>query len=176
MILFAKYWSYDYDNKLEKITDRILRAISIVAIVVTIAIMCITVADVILRTVANRTIGGVMEMTQFGMVFVTYFAMPWVTWQFGHIKVDLLTTKLPQKAQHVILVIDKLACLAFTVLMTYQIWQQGTQQMKMHAVGAITRWPVYPFYYVTSVLMGVVAATMFVNLLSLIFVGKEKER
>lgn len=174
--MFKKAWSYEYDNRLEKITDKILRVISIVAIVATVLIMCVTVADVLYRTFAGKTLEGVMEMTQFGMVFVTYFAMPWVTWQFGHIKVDLLTTKLPMAAQHVILVIDKIACMAFTILMTYEIWLQGTQQMKMHAVGAITRWPVYPFYYITSVLMGVVAATMFVNLLSLIFVGKEKAR
>lgn len=172
----SRFWTEDKNNIVEKVCDKIFRAVSLVSIAATVVIMVITVIDVLERTILNQSLKGVMEITQFLMVFVCYFAMPWVTWQFGHIKVDLLTTKLPAKAQGVILVVDKFICLAFTGLMTYEIWKQGIQSKVMHAVGAVTKIPVYPFYYITAVMMGVVIIAMLVNLISLAALGKEKER
>ena len=114
-----KFWSLEKNNAIENVVDKLFKLVSMVAIFATVIIMVITVADVIMRAAVNKSVPGVMEITQFLMVFVCYFAMPWVTWQFGHIKVDLLTTKLPEKAQGVILVIDKFLCIAFTLFMRY---------------------------------------------------------
>lgn len=171
-----KFWTEDKNNIVEKIVDKVFRYVSMVAILATVVIMVITVIDVGGRSIFNKSLKGVMELTQFLMVFVCYFAMPWVTWQFGHIKVDLLTIKLPRKVQSVLLVVNKFLCLGFTCLMTYEVWLQGMQAKIMHSVGAVTRIPVYPFYYVTSVMMGVVVIAMLVNLISLAALGKEKER
>lgn len=171
-----KFWSLEKNNSIEKFIDMLFKLVSMVAILATVVIMVITVADVILRAVASKSVTGVMELTQFLMVFVCYFSMPWVTWQFGHIKVDLLTTKLPEKAQGVILVADKLLCIAFTVLMIYEVWKQGAQAKIMHSVGAVTRIPVYPFYYITSIMMVFVLVAMIINIISLVALGKEKDR
>jgi len=171
-----KFWSLERNNAIESFIDKLFKLISMVAILATVVIMVITVADVIMRATVNKSMSGVMELTQFLMVFVCYFAMPWVTWQFGHIKVDLLTTKLPEKAQGVILVIDKFLCIVFTLLMIYEVWKQGGQAKVMHSVGAVTRIPVYPFYYVTSIMMVFVVVAMVINIISLIALGREKER
>ncbi len=171
-----KFWSLEKNNAIENVVDKLFKLVSMVAIFATVIIMVITVADVIMRAAVNKSVPGVMEITQFLMVFVCYFAMPWVTWQFGHIKVDLLTTKLPEKAQGVILVIDKFLCIAFTLLMIYEVWKQGGQAKLMRSVGAITRFPVYPFYYITSIMMVFVVVAMIINIISLIALGKEKER
>ncbi len=171
-----KFWSEEENNIVEKICDKVFRIFSIFAIISTVIIMVITVVDVVSRLLFDVSVKGVMEYTQFLMVFVCYCAMPWVTWQFGHIKVDLLTDKMPQKVQHVLLVVDKLACMLFTMLMCYEVWKQGAQANLMHSVGAVTRIPVAPFYYITSVMLGVVVVAMFVNMLSLAALGKEKNR
>ena len=92
-----KFWSLERNNAIENVVDKLFKLVSMVAIFATVIIMVITVADVIMRAAVNKSVPGVMEITQFLMVFVCYFAMPWVTWQFGHIKVDLLTTKLPER-------------------------------------------------------------------------------
>ena len=171
-----KFWNLETDNPIEKWTTIILKGLSLFAIFLVVVIMAITVADVVMRSFANKSVPGVMEITQFLMVPVCYCAMPWVTWQYGHIKVDILTSKLPDKAQSVIMVIDKIIIAAFSAFMTLQIWKQGQMAIKLHSVGAVTRFPIYPFYYLTSIMMGIVVITMLVNLVSLVMTGKEKER
>lgn len=171
-----KFWSYDRDNPIEKWTTTILKGFSLIAIACVVVIMVITVIDVIMRTFANESLKGVMEITQFVMVPVCYCAMPWVTWQYGHIKVDILTSKLPEKAQGVIMTIDKLIIAVFSAYMTIQVWNQGNMAAKLHSVGAITRFPIYPLYYLTSIMMGIVVITMLINFVSLLMTGKEKER
>ena len=171
-----KFWSCESENPIEKTTTFILKAFCMIAILCVVVIMTITVIDVIMRTFANKSLTGVMEITQFFMVPVCYCAMPWVTWQYGHIKVDILTSKLPEKAQGVIMAIVKLIIAAFSAFMTLQIWKQGNMAAKLHSVGAVTRFPIYPLYYLTSIMMGIVVITMLINFVSLLMTGKEKER
>ena len=171
-----KFWSVETDNPIEKWTTTILKGFCMIAILCVVAIMVITVIDVIMRTFANKSLKGVMEITQFVMVPVCYCAMPWVTWQYGHIKVDIITSKLPEKVQSVIMTVDKLVIAIFSAYMSIQVWKQGDMAIKLHSVGAVTRFPIYPFYYLTSIMMGIVVLTMIVNFVSLLKTGKEKER
>ncbi len=171
-----KFWSYETDNPIEKWTTTILKAFCMIAILCVVGIMVITVIDVIMRTFANKSFKGVMEITQFVMVPVCYCAMPWVTWQYGHIKVDILTSKLPEKVQGIIMAIDKLIIAVFSSYMAVQVWKQGNMAIKLHSVGAVTRFPIYPLYYLTSIMMGIVVLTMLINFVSLLMTGKEKER
>lgn len=171
-----KFWSLETDNPIEKWTTIILKGLSLIAIFMVVVIMAITVVDVLMRSFINKSVPGVMEITQFLMVPVCYCAMPWVTWQFGHIKVDIVTSKMPEKVQSVILVIDKIIIAVFSAFMTLQVWKQGQMAIKLHSVGAVTRFPIYPFYYLTSIMMGIVVITMLINLVSLVMTGKEKER
>lgn len=53
-------------------------------------LMCMTFADVILRSAFNAPIEAATELTRIGLAVVVFAALPLVTWKGNHIAVDLL--------------------------------------------------------------------------------------
>ena len=54
--------------------------------------------DVIYRLTFRGSIPGVIEMEEFMMVFVVYFALAFTQIDDGHIRIDLLLSKMPKEA------------------------------------------------------------------------------
>lgn len=54
------------------------------------ALMIMTFADVILRSVANNPIESATELTRFFMAIIVFSSLPIVTWKGSHIVVDLM--------------------------------------------------------------------------------------
>ena len=60
----------------------------------------LTVADVVGRYFFNAPLGGATELTEFGVAVVVFSALPAVTWNQGHVAVDLLDKWTPLWLRH----------------------------------------------------------------------------
>jgi tripartite ATP-independent transporter DctM subunit len=116
--------------------------------------------DVIYRLTFRGSIPGVIEMEEFMMVFVVYFALAFTQIDDGHIRIDLLLTKMPKWVQNIINCAMNLLVLVFIVLMCTQLFRMGLDKFRMQAVSMALEIPVWIFRFAAGlgaiILTGVV--------------------
>jgi TRAP-type C4-dicarboxylate transport system permease small subunit len=131
------------------IFNRAVRILSMVAMGIIVVMMLLTVAEVIMRYTLNRVIFGSMEITEFLMTALV-LAMAWCALQGKHVKVELVITNFPQRAQSVIGSIAYVLSLGFCFLVA---WQNAMQALSVQQTDQVTnalRLPLYPFYFLIS--------------------------
>lgn len=109
-------------------------------------IMVITTIDVILRKVSDASILGSYELTELAMVVMVFFGIASYQVKDGHIRVDFVTNKLPERLR---LFIEALALLIETAMISVCVWagvkatvqilERGTSTGILH----IVQWPFY---------------------------------
>jgi TRAP-type C4-dicarboxylate transport system permease small subunit len=107
----------------------------------------LTTADVLLRYIFRSPITGAYELTEFMMVVVAFPALAWCAVKGGHVKVDLVMSRLPPRVQSIVDSITLLAALGTYVIMT---WQGAMQANLVKATSSLLRWPHVPFYWVMA--------------------------
>ena len=105
----------------ERTIKRISRAFGMVAVIILVAMMLLTVAEVFLRYVFNHPIIGCTEYIEYLMVFVGFLGLAWCASKGLHVKVDLLVSRFPERAQGFIDTINALFVIAVCVVL---IWHQ----------------------------------------------------
>ena len=81
-------WVYPLSN----IMDRI-------ASVVLFFMMLLTIADVFLRKIFNKSILGTVEVSEFMLVILIFFALAHTEVLNGHVKVDLVLSRFGERVQ-----------------------------------------------------------------------------
>ena len=107
--------------------------------------MFLTTADVISRYVFNSPIIGVFEISQVLLVGVVFLGLAYVQTMKGHVKVDVVTSWLPQRAQ---LTLDTFGYIVGFLIMAVITWRSGVSAWtawvtKEHTMGLIHMpfWP-----------------------------------
>ena len=122
-----------------------------VSSVVLFLLMLLTTADVVLRKLANQSILGTVELTEFLLIILIFFIMAQTEIMGNHVKVDLVMVRFGRRTQNVV---DTLTQLAGFVLVALITWSSFFYAGKMRAAGEVSQdlWiPVYPFVYVVAV-------------------------
>jgi len=129
------------------------------------AMMCLTVADILMRRLLNKSILGTVELTELMMVVMVFFTLGFTEMKDAHIKVDVFTNKLKRPARTLLDTITQfLACLLFA-FMTVSVFRHA---ISIQRVGEVTQdlWiPKYPFLYLTSLGCAVLSIALFVRFL-----------
>lgn len=120
------------------------------SIVLLIVMLLLTVADVALRYVFSRPIRGGMELTEYLMVCVGTLGLAWCALEGAHIKVDLIVSKLPQKAQNVIDSINYILVIGIAGLIASQTFLRAGIVQQLGVASAMLDVPQYPFLLVVS--------------------------
>jgi TRAP-type C4-dicarboxylate transport system permease small subunit len=105
----------------------------------------VTAADALLRKFASRPIPGTFEATELLLAAIIFFAMPYTGLTDGHVSVDIVTSRLPVRAQYAILGINALVC---AVVLGFVAWQMGLLAAEYARTARTTitaRIPVVPF-------------------------------
>ena len=121
----------------------------------------LTVVDVFLRYVFNRPILGSYELTEFMMAVLVFSTIGYTMAVKGHVVVDLVFTKLPQRTRDILECITSL--IAF-ILFAIVAWR--------NAVQAITAWgrnditaelfiPISPFILFVAIGIAVLSLVLF---------------
>ena len=112
-----------------------------------VAMLALTVADIIGIKLFKHPIPGGIEIVAFLGVVVAGFAMAYTQVLRGHIHVEFVVMRLPKRAQGVISAFVTLLGLALFVLLAWRSYDYGLALRAAGEVSMTQRIPFYPFVY-----------------------------
>jgi len=115
-----------------------------------IAMMLLTVANVLATKVFNTNILGSIEITELLMVICVFFSFANTEVEEGHISVDLLVKKLKPKKQAIMLVITQGLCAILFACVSWSSLFHAIEKQEMGEVTMDLLIPLYPFAYITA--------------------------
>ena len=132
-----------------------------------IAIMCIIVADVLFR-MFNFSVPGAYDLVGLLGAVAISFALAYTSIQKGHIAVDFLFLKLPEKAQYILTAVNESVAAVFFAVIA---WRTALYAMEFRSGGEVSltiQMPVYPFIAgisLSSALLALILAVNFIKTL-----------
>ncbi len=133
-------------QRIEKILTSVSEKFNVVAAVSVVLIMTVIVVDVVLRFF-RHPIPGTIDMVGLLGSLVISFSLGYTSIQKGHIAVEFLYDKLPEKARGVIGAINELVGTVFFAILA---WQSFIFALKLKASGEVSptiQMPTYPFVF-----------------------------
>ena len=134
-----------------RIFDRMLAALAVVAAVITLYLVLSVDFEVIMRYVFNRPTRWVVDFTEYALVYILFLAMAWALSREGHVKVDILLSMLPARKQRMLNIITSVAgavgCAVFfwvTMWMTLDAFREGILLLRATIVPRGPIWMVMP--------------------------------
>jgi TRAP-type C4-dicarboxylate transport system permease small subunit len=112
--------------------------------------MLITVTDVLLRSF-GKPIVGTYELVGFCGALVLGFSIPFTSWVRGHIYVDILVQRLPQKGKMGFHVTTRGLAIALFLMTGWNLIKMGTDLLKSGEVSPTLQVPFYPVVYAIGV-------------------------
>ncbi len=159
-MLFAKFV-----NSLLKIFSPVAYWVNSAGAGILAAMMFMTAADVSLRYLFNKPIFGSYELSEFMMGFVVASTIAYAALQKAHVNVDLVSSRLPQKAQAGLSIVTNLLALAFFVAIAWRtFFHVGVSFRAMDESPALAL-PIYPFILITAIGFTLLSFAFFIILL-----------
>jgi len=137
-------------KRVEKIIRLIIEASGIAGVLILLAMMMITVADVIMRYFFHRPIIGSMEISVLLMVCVVFLGIGWCALNDGHISVDIITNKLSKRGRALLNSFDNIVTLVLALIITWRSFMEAVHVKNMEVSSPLLAIPRYPFVFVTS--------------------------
>ncbi len=122
------------------------KAFNILACAAVIAMMLLSVTDVVLR-IFGKPVPGTYELVGFLGTIVVSFALAFTSMEKGHIAVELLVQRLPQRAQLAIESFGNLIGALLFGVVAYQAVLYALDLKKSGEVSSTLQMPAYPFIY-----------------------------
>lgn len=129
-----------------KYLERPGKYFNVIASVAVITMMLLSTADVVLRLFV-KPIPGAYELVGFIGTIVVSFALGFTSLEKGHIAVELLYRKLPQRTQLAIETFTNTVSFLFFGLITYQAFIYALDMRKSGEVSPTLQLPIYPFIF-----------------------------
>jgi TRAP-type C4-dicarboxylate transport system permease small subunit len=130
---------------LNRIRD-LSRLIFIIAGTSVMFIMFLTVADVILRYF-RRPILGAYELVAFSGAIATGFSLPFTSWVKGHISVDFLISRFPQRIRNTFNIVTRCLVIGLFLITGWNLIQYGMDLKRAGEVSLTLQIPFYPIAY-----------------------------
>lgn len=118
--------------KASHILDGILGSFSGLACALLIFIMLAVCAEIVMRYFLNAPILWVVEISEVILLYITFLGAAWLLRREGHVRIDMLLTRLPPKAQVLLNIITStigilmwLALTWYSIVVTLDLFQRG---------------------------------------------------
>lgn len=112
--------------------------------------MTLTMADVILRKLANHSILGTVELTELMLVLVVFCSLAKCQADDGHIKIDFIMRNFGQRTQKTVELFTQFLCFVLFLFMTYGTYRHAVDMREWEEITLDLGIKVYPFVYVVS--------------------------
>ena len=106
---------------------RLLRGFGLISAAATFLMMLLVVANVIGRYLFNKPLTGTLEFTESLLVIIIFLAVALTQYDGGHIRVNLITRRLPKRVARILTVVAMLSGCAFFTWCSYAAWNFATQ-------------------------------------------------
>ena len=136
--------------------------------------MFFTALDVTLRYFFNSPIMGSFELTEYMMVIVISLSLAYCAMLKGHVNVDFVILRFPQRTREIIGGITSVISLAVFFVLSWQCFEQTMVLKSSGQTSGILFIPTYPFVGVVAIGCALTCLVSFANLLDVLIQGKEK--
>jgi TRAP-type C4-dicarboxylate transport system permease small subunit len=109
-------------ERLYRVYGRLLRGFGLISAVSTFVMMLLVVANVIGRYLFNKPLTGTLEFTESLLVLIIFLSVALTQYDGGHIRVNLISRRLPKAWARVLTVIAMLCGATFFIWCTYAAW------------------------------------------------------
>jgi TRAP-type C4-dicarboxylate transport system permease small subunit len=154
---------------------KVVTGVSIVGVCATAVILVATLTNVISRAVFNIALNGAVDLSNVFLVAVAFCALPGVTFYGGHIKVDIITEKMPPRGRKFFQAFNLAAVTLICVITAWYTIGKAIQEITVGSSGSSLRIPYYPFYFLISAMFFLTAFCVAYNFVHLIVTGEEIE-
>ena len=115
-----------------------------------ISMVCLTVADVILRFF-YRPIVGTYELVSFLGAVAVGFAIPWTSWRRAHIYVDFVIARFPQKVRDVFNIVTRCIVIFLFLVIGWNSITYGVMLCEKGEVSLTLQMPYYPILFAFAI-------------------------
>jgi TRAP-type C4-dicarboxylate transport system permease small subunit len=113
-------------------------------------IAVVTFCDVIARKVFNNGFTFTVEMTEMSMALIVFLGVGLVTYQRGHIVVDVVTLRLSERARVWLELVTNVLSLGFVLNMVGRLWLQAAFIASKGDATPIWNFPLWPIAYLIA--------------------------
>lgn len=139
------------------------RLAGIVSMVGLFLIALLTVIDVALRWLFSAPVEGQADIAEALLPIIIAATFVSAAWGRPHVGIRFAGNLLGRRVRRVLDLISDLAIAAFIALIVVQFWTYAGEIAEENRQTWVLQIPLYPFWYVTSVLLGVTAAVQLLN-------------
>lgn len=149
--------------KLEQLLQKILMAIAAFFLL---AMVILTCADIVFRLPPLRQpVPGAAELMGYFCALVVACALGYTQRKKDHIAVDIVTNLFPRSVQKILDVMNRLACMIFSVIACWQVAKVALRLMANGEISETLRIIYYPFVFGVAAGFGLLAFVFFVELM-----------
>ena len=157
-------WLRRIADLLQKISFPTSRIVNIVGAIVLAIMMFLVAADVTLRYIFALPIKGSVELVELMMIVVVFLAVAYTASQKGHVAIELVTSRLPQRVQAILDFFTSILSLGFIVLIIWRSILRGNTMWLDQHVTIVLGIPIYPFLYIIAFGCFLLAVVIIVNI------------
>ena len=144
-----------------------------IALVVLFSLMCLTFGDVAGRYF-SKSIPGTYELTEMGMVLIVFFSLGYTQIRKGHVRIDLLESKMSPRVQTVIDSITYLVTLILISLMAWQLLLYAKRQLEGNEMSGVLHIPLFIFSVTAAAGSAAYALAILVDMYNSVMKGVKK--
>ena len=138
-------WLSKAADSLNKVVRPLSGGIYSVGIGVLAALMLLTAMDVTLRYIFIRPITGAFDITGFMMAILVSFGLAYCAVKKGHVRVDFVVVRFPQRVQAIIDSITGLLGFGLFSLITWQAAAHMKELWESGLTSSVLLTPVFPY-------------------------------
>jgi len=118
--------------------------------VLLIALMTMTVIDVIARRFFGSPLTGSFELTQLSLSLIVLLGFAYANDFKEHVVIDVFYNHMPRGMQRVCAILTVVISLVMTAVMTFVVFRQGIRLIDTGAITFSLRLPIYPVAFIGS--------------------------
>lgn len=159
---------------LEKMIVKVSYGLDSLAGLILAATALLVVANILGRTLLQRSILGTYEMVGFLTAAVVGLALARCAVENSHIAIDFILDRLPVRLQRLVDSVFGIPVFLFLILTTYNLFVYGARIALSGEVSPTTKLIFYPFIYLVALGFLALALTVLLKLLQSVLGGEQK--
>jgi TRAP-type C4-dicarboxylate transport system permease small subunit len=136
-------------GRLDRFSSILNRGLAVVAGFSLVAMVMVTVGDMVLRMFA-RPMAGTVETIGWLAAVTTAFALGYTQVHQGHVSIDLFTSRLGSRSQIVVSMLVNLVSAALFVIVTWNVFRYAGVLRETGSLSETMKVIVYPWVYLVS--------------------------
>ena len=139
------------------------RVFNFIAAIILVAMMMLTVTDVVGRYLFSAPILGATELSEVMILSMGALGLAWCAYKKEHIKITLLMNTFPKRLQSALNSFTLFLGFIMSGLIAWRTVLEGFAELNLNAQSNLLRVPLYPFYWLLAFGMAMLAIIIAFN-------------